>query len=65
MFTLRTTHTGCEGRVAGPALLRNVAFLRRLEKGSTQQESPIEEGLGGEPCTVIGNSWGGWGGTTC
>ena len=34
-------------------------------KEAESKEAPLEGGLGGEPETLIENSWGGWGGTTC
>ena len=36
-----------------------------LRRGSTEQDNPLQGGLGGEPETLIENSWGGWGGATC
>ena len=41
-------------------LLLTVVVLCRKK-----QESPASKGLGGEAYTLIENSWGGWGGTTC
>ena len=38
---------------------------QRKRKEAESKKTPLEGGLGGEPQTLIENSWGGWGGTTC
>ena len=58
------THNPTPIHLSG-ALNGNVVILCRISRGSREQETPPRGGLGGEPKTLIENSWGGWGGTTC
>ena len=43
----------------------NCDDFMQLRREAESKKTPFEGGWGGEPSTLIDNSCGGWGGTTC